>query len=114
MVNVPGVSLTKEPVVTNPHHRFSASLKELFLSQWRNRQMIRRLTTREISLRYRGSALGLAWSFLNPLLMLAIYTFIFSVVFPSRWGAAAVESKLSFAIVLFAGLIVYNVFSECI
>jgi lipopolysaccharide transport system permease protein len=97
----------------NPHQRFSASIKELLLSQWRNRQMIRVLTKREISLRYRGSALGLAWSFLNPLLMLAIYTFIFSVVFDSRWGAA-VENKAYFAMVLFAGLIVYNIFSECI
>jgi len=97
----------------NPHQRFSASIKELFLSQWRNRQMIRRLTKREIALRYRGSALGLLWSFITPLVMLTIYTFIFSVVFKSRWGTSG-DSKVNFAIVLFAGLIVYNIVSECI
>lgn len=97
----------------NPHQRFSANIKELFLSQWRNRQMIFQLTKRDISMRYQGSALGLAWSFFNPMLMLAIYTFVFSVVFKSRWEDAG-DSKLDFAMVLFAGLIVYSIFSECI
>jgi lipopolysaccharide transport system permease protein len=70
---------------------------------------------REISRRYHGSALGLAWSFLYPLLMLAVYTFVFSVVFKSRWGGSEVEeSRVDFAIILFAGLIAFNLFAEIV
>ncbi len=73
------------------------------------------MTKREISYRYRGSALGFVWSFLNPLLMLAVYTFVFSFVYKARWGNAGVEeNKLDFAIILFAGLIVFNLFAEII
>ena len=57
--------------------------------------------------------MGLAWSFFNPLLMLAVYTFVFSVVFKTRWGVGG-EDKINFAIILFAGLIVYGLFAECI
>ena len=77
------------------------------------RYLIIQMTKREISNRYRGSALGLAWSFINPMLMLAVYTFVFSVVFKARWGDGAVqESRIDFAITLFAGLIVFNSFAE--
>ncbi len=44
------------------------------------------MAQREVLGRYKGSFMGLAWSFLTPLLMLAVYTFIFSVVFKARWG----------------------------
>lgn len=57
--------------------------------------------------------MGLAWSFFNPVLMLAVYTFVFSVVFKARWNVVS-ESKTEFALVLFAGLIVFNLFSECV
>jgi len=73
------------------------------------------MTKREISHRYRGSALGFIWSFLNPLLMLAVYTFVFSVVFNARWGSGNVEeSRVDFALTLFAGMIVFNLFAEII
>lgn len=65
--------------------------------------------------RYRGSVFGLAWSFFNPILMLAVYTFVFSVVFNARWGegaSAMKESRTDFAIVLFVGMIVHTLFSE--
>ena len=55
-------------------------------SLWRNRHLLLQLTKREVLGRYRGSLMGLAWSFFNPLLMLAVYTFVFSVVFGARWG----------------------------
>jgi len=57
--------------------------------------------------------MGLAWSFFNPVLMLAVYTFVFSVVFKARWAGGS-ESKTEFALVLFAGLIIYNLFAECV
>jgi lipopolysaccharide transport system permease protein len=97
----------------NPHQAHSSSIVELFDSQWRNRQLIIRLIQRDVLLRYRGSLLGLAWSFFNPLVMLAVYTFVFSVVFKARWGVPG-EDKINFAIILFVGLIVYGLFAECI
>ena len=56
--------------------------------------------------------MGLLWSFLNPLFLLAVFTFVFSVVFKARWGLGEDETKIQFAIVLFAGLIVHGLFSE--
>jgi lipopolysaccharide transport system permease protein len=82
-------------------------------SFWRNRQLIFQMAKRETVGRYRGSILGIAWSFFNPLVMLVIYTFVFSVVFKARWGMED-ESKADFAIILFIGLIVHGLFSECL
>lgn len=80
---------------------------------WRTRDLLWQMTKREVVGRYRGSLLGLLWSFFNPILMLTIYTFVFSVVFKARWGGGG-ESRFEFALILFAGLIVFNLFSECI
>jgi lipopolysaccharide transport system permease protein len=81
---------------------------------WVNRELWWRLTEREVLGRYRGSFLGVAWSFLNPLAMLAVYTFVFSQVFKARWGDLEQAGPLGFAVNLFAGLIVFNLFAECI
>lgn len=78
-----------------------------------NRNLIWQMTKREVVGRYRGSYLGLLWSLFHPILMLTIYTFVFSVVFKARWGQGG-ESKIEFALILFAGLIVFNLFAECI
>jgi lipopolysaccharide transport system permease protein len=102
-------------VDVNPHAPQPASLLALATSLWRNRRLIVQMTQREIVGRYKGSVLGLAWSFLNPLLMLTVYTFVFSVVFKSRWGApvpGADESRTQFAVILFVGLIVHGLFAE--
>lgn len=92
---------------------FSISPAEMVGSLWRNRALISALIKREVIGRYRGSALGVLWSFFNPLLMLMVYTFVFSVVFNARWSGG-VGSKTEFALVLFAGLLVFNIFSECV
>ncbi len=92
---------------------FSASPLEMCVSPWRNRELISASAKREILGRYRGSFLGLLWSFFNPLFMLAVYTFVFSVVFKARWNVAS-DSKTEFALVLFAGLIVFNLFADSI
>lgn len=97
----------------NPHATASASPVGAVRSLWANRQLIARMGQREIIGRYKGSAMGLAWSFITPLFMLAIYTFVFSVVFQARWGTSE-ESKTQFAVVLFAGLIVHTLFSDVI
>ena len=96
----------------NPHARHPTSLRDLLLSFWRNRQLIVQLTKRDAVGRYKGSIMGLLWSFLNPIFMLAVYTFFFSVIFKSRWPGGS-ESKTEFALILFAGLMIFNLFSEC-
>lgn len=81
---------------------------------WRHRGLIAQFTRREIEGRYRGSFLGLLWSFITPLVLLLIYTFVFGVVFQSRWPQARTESLGEFAVVLFAGLITFNIFAEVV
>jgi lipopolysaccharide transport system permease protein len=98
----------------NPHQAHPTSLVAMVSSVLRNRGLIEQLTRRDVVGRYRGSVIGLAWSFLSPLIMLAIYTFVFSVVFQTRWGGSADESRSGFALVLFAGLIVHGLFAECV
>jgi lipopolysaccharide transport system permease protein len=91
---------------------FSISPREMVASFWRNRSLVKALVQREVIGRYRGSAMGILWSFFNPVLMLVIYTFVFSVVFKARWNTGS-DSKTEFALMLFAGLIVFNLFAEC-
>ena len=80
----------------------------------RNRELLWRLCEREVVSRYRGSLLGWSWTLLQPMLMLAVYTFVFSTVFKARWPDLQQAGPLGFAINLFAGLIVFNLTSECI
>jgi lipopolysaccharide transport system permease protein len=83
-------------------------------SIWRHRELIWRLSEREIQGRYRGSVLGIGWSLVQPLTMLAVYTLVFSQVFKARWSTGEEHGPLGFAVNLFAGLIVFNLFSECL
>ncbi|GAA5180671.1 ABC transporter permease [Niveibacterium umoris] len=92
---------------------FSASPVEMVLGLMRHRALIRTLIWREVMGRYRGSVFGLLWSFVHPVLMLGVYTFVFSVVFKARWTQAT-GSRAEFAMVLFAGLLVFNLFAECV
>lgn len=98
----------------NPRQNHSGTPITIFASLLRNRQLVLQMTRREVASRYRGSLIGLAWSFINPLLMLVVYTFVFSVVFKARWNIDVEESKTDFAIILFVGMIVFGVFSEVI
>ena len=92
---------------------FSSSPLEMVRSFWRNRGLIWALTKREVLGRYRGSVMGILWSFFNPLLMLGVYTFVFSTVFKARWAGGS-DSKTEFALLLFAGMLVFGIFSECV
>lgn len=96
-----------------PETRSSIDPAVLMREFWNHRNLIWQMTKREVVGRYRGSVLGLLWSFVYPVFLLVIYTFVFSVVFTARWGMES-ESRADFAIVLFAGLIVYNLFSEAV
>ena len=92
----------------------SVSLQSLIASGWTHRQLLHQMVKRDVLGRYRGSALGVFWSLAHPILMLVVYTFVFSVVFTTKWPGNATASKLDFAIVLFAGMIVFGIFSECV
>lgn len=99
----------------NPHAPNQLSATALFRGIWHQRKLIMQMIKREVIGRYRGSVMGLAWSFLNPIFMLAVYTFVFSEVFKLRWGAGGVnDSKTEFAIILFVGMIVLGLFSEVV
>lgn len=91
---------------------FSISPVTMVSSLYKNRLLIYTLSKREIIGRYKGSILGLFWSFFNPVFMLCIYTFVFSVVFKTKWGSDQ-GSHAEFALILFSGLLAFNIFSEC-
>ncbi|WP_308722766.1 ABC transporter permease [Paenibacillus polysaccharolyticus] len=78
----------------------------------KNRNLIIQLTKRDILSKYKGSLLGIIWSILNPLFMLVIYTLVFGEIFQSKWGRSGTESTFVFGLILFTGMIVYNIFSE--
>jgi homopolymeric O-antigen transport system permease protein len=82
---------------------------------WRHRELVFRLTAQEVMQRYRGSYLGIIWSLITPILTLAVYAFVFSIVFQVRWGERAGPPRTGeFALTLFAGLIPFWVFSEVV
>ena len=85
-----------------------------FLVPLRFRSLFRQFLRREILGRYRGSMLGITWAFITPLLMLGVYTFVFVGVFKARWPGAEESGGLAFALRLFAGLMVFNLFSEVV
>lgn len=79
-----------------------------------NRSLLWQMTRRNLELRYKGSVLGFVWSFIFPLMMLTVYTFVFSVVFKARWGVDVSENRGSFAVIMFCGMAMYNLFSESV
>lgn len=93
------------------HHKTSPSA--IIGSLLSHRELIWELVKRDFIGRYKGSFMGIAWSLFHPLLMLVVYTMVFSVAFKARWGTGE-ESKVSFALVLFSGMIVHGLFAECL
>ena len=73
------------------------------------------LTKREVETKYRGAGLGMVWTILTPLMMLGVYTFVFGTVFTSKWALGdAPSSPFQFAVILFSGLIVFQVFADVV
>lgn len=82
---------------------------------WNHNELIWQLVKRDLSQRYRGTYLGMLWAFITPLLMLLTYTFVFSFVFKARWREGLDNTSMAeFALILFAGLIPFNLFSEVV
>ncbi|WP_439515821.1 ABC transporter permease [Oceanibaculum nanhaiense] len=118
------MSLPARPDQTSPERpailrsRLLRAPAGVFGSLIRHRQLIGQMAMQEVRSRYRGSVLGLFWSFANPLLQLAIYTLVFGYIFEARWGIEAESGagggKLGFAVVLFSGLILHTFLIECL
>jgi lipopolysaccharide transport system permease protein len=96
----------------------ASSIVRATANLWSSRALILRLTGREVEARFRGSLLGLLWAVLLPLIMLTIYAFVFGSIFGSHWSrpqaAHAGTANASYPLILFAGLIVFGVFSETV
>ncbi|MDO8278099.1 MAG: ABC transporter permease [Burkholderiaceae bacterium] len=78
-----------------------------------NAYLILQMTRRDILGRYKGSVLGLGWSMLYPLLLLATYTFVFRLIFKARWPGME-DHPGTFALNIFAGLVLFNLFAEVV
>jgi lipopolysaccharide transport system permease protein len=78
----------------------------------RHRYLLGQLVKRDVLLRYRGAYFGVLWVFLNPLIMLAIFSFVFGQIFQARWPAQ--DSGIPFALNLYCGLIAFNIFAETV
>ncbi len=81
---------------------------------WQFRDLIGQLAWREVMGRYKNSFLGFGYSLVIPLVMLAIYTFVFSVIFRAKWGMGVEEGRIDFAMALFMGLITFSIFAEVV
>ncbi len=85
----------------------------IFGTAWEHRELVYRLARREVEARYKGSLLGIVWSFLVPLMMVGVYTFVFSAIFPSKWELPPGRTA-PFFLMVFAGMICMNLFCDCV
>lgn len=85
----------------------------VFGCAWHYRQLVARLTAREIEARFRGSLLGKVWAGILPLFMLSLYTFVFGVLFKVRWPGME-GSTLQVALLYFSGIILFDFVLECL
>ena len=90
---------------------YSSGFLNVFRPLYEHFDLIFQLSRRGIQSRYRGSVLGMLWSLLTPLLMLLIYSFVFSIVFKAKWNHPGAEDA-NFGIILFSGMIIHALFSE--
>jgi lipopolysaccharide transport system permease protein len=98
----------------NPHQAYKTSLIEMFYSIRLNWNLAVQMSKRDILGRYKGSWMGFAWAFFNPILMLSVYNYFFTVVFKTRWVTDNSNEQANFTVILFVGLIIHGLFAECI
>nr|HPR05661.1 ABC transporter permease [Denitromonas sp.] len=79
---------------------------------FRHRALLVQLVKRDVLLRYRGAMFGVLWIFLSPLLMLGIFAFVFGQIFQARWPQQ--PEGLPFWLMLYSGLIVFNLFADAV
>lgn len=81
---------------------------------WTRRELVAQFSRRFVQHRYRGTYLGILWAALTPLLLLGVFTFVFSIILKAKWGAAVTGSRYEFALTMYCGLVVFNFFSEAV
>jgi lipopolysaccharide transport system permease protein len=81
---------------------------------YRQRNLLRQFTWRNIEIQHKGSTLGLVWSVLSPLLLFAVYAFVFVVIFKGRFGVVPTETRVDYAIGLFLSLALLQLFQEAL
>lgn len=90
---------------------------EFLETGYRYRGLIARLAWRRVQSRYRGSSLGWAWLFVQPVLLLALYTLVFSWLFEVKWGTGAspmADDRFAFGLLVYSGVLLLSLFSECV
>ena len=104
----------REITQKNPSWKYLNPFSAL-LGIWEYRDLLNQLVRRNIEGRYKGTMMGLIWMVVTPLVMLAVYTFVFGVVFKMRWTSGGFgDSKAAFSLLLFCGMMVFNIFSESV
>jgi lipopolysaccharide transport system permease protein len=97
-------------------NRFARQLWDAFTHPIQDRKLLRMFITRDLQARYKNSWGGLLWLVIQPLIMLSIYTLVFQHILGVKWGtptaSGANASGINFAINLYLGLLVFNIFSE--
>lgn len=83
-----------------------------FLTLWHHRDLLWQFTARNVEMRHKGSALGIAWTILNPLLTLTVYVFVFGFVFGGSFGVVEEESRWDYGLGIFLGLAIYQLVAE--
>lgn len=90
------------------------SLGSLIANHVKYKDLLTQLVQRDIASKFKGTAFGVFWSVATPLIMLLVYTYVFSTIFQARWGATQLAEKSAFAIMLFIGLTTHNLFAESV
>lgn len=86
----------------------------LFLSMWAHRELLWQFTVRNLELRHKGSVLGFAWAVLNPLLMLALYVFVFRFILGGTFGVVPDETKWDYGLGVFLSLSFFHLIAETV
>jgi lipopolysaccharide transport system permease protein len=109
------LTVKKRPEQNAIMNTFTLNPMAIFAKIAQHRYLIGQLVRRDVLLKYRGSILGIGWSFLYPLLLLFTFTLIFGGVFGGRWGSGGNGMKgLELALFIYCGLAVFTPFSEVI
>lgn len=101
-------------IQTRQNSHFFASLNplRLFSDLYRNRELLWQFTLRNIHVRHKGSLLGIVWAVVTPLLLMALYTFVFGIIFEGEYGVSPTETSMDFALGIFLGLMLFHLVSE--
>ena len=103
--------ITKIMIIINNNNKIFRLIILMIKNFWIQRSLLIQLWKRDFAVRYKNGILQTVWAFLNPLLMLALYSFVFVFVFKLRWQTGA-DTQANFVIMLFSGIVTHGVLAE--